>query len=296
MRIENPYHEGEIAVQRQANEADEALRNGRAIADAMVPGAMKFVGRQPMAIAGTVDREGDVSAHLLTGAPGFIRAINSRRLELDATLPIDDLRIGLLLIEFASRRRLRINGRMSVTEHGVGIEVDEAYPNCPKYIQKRHLIRNDAPVNLGSRDGSGPIPDEGLALIRQTDTFFVASHHPLRGVDASHRGGRPGFVRIADDGRTLRVPDYSGNSMFNTFGNFATDPRTGLIFLDLQGESGDILQLNGRSSLILDGQPEPANGGTGRWWEFISDRWQYAPAASSQRWELLEPSPLNPPT
>lgn len=45
---------------------------------------------------------------------------------------------------------------------------------------------------------------EQQTFIATADTFFVASVHPTRGVDASHRGGNPGFVRVLDD-RTLRI-------------------------------------------------------------------------------------------
>jgi uncharacterized protein len=38
------------------------------------------------------------------------------------------------------------------------------------------------------------------------------------GIDVSHRGGKPGFVRIDGD-RTLTIPDFAGNYHFNTFGN-----------------------------------------------------------------------------
>ena len=71
------------------------------------------------------------------------------------------------------------------------------------------------------------VPHEAKASRRTSaDTFFVASAHAERGVDASHRGGLPGFVRVLGD-RTLEIPDYPGNSMFNTLGNPAADPRAG---------------------------------------------------------------------
>ena len=52
-------------------------------------------------------------------------------------------------------------------------------------------------------------------------TFFIASVHAERGADASHRGGRPGFVEIRNHS-TLAFPDYAGNQMFQTLGNIAT--------------------------------------------------------------------------
>jgi predicted pyridoxine 5'-phosphate oxidase superfamily flavin-nucleotide-binding protein len=52
----------------------------------------------------------------------------------------------------------------------------------------------------------------------------------------SHRGGRPGFVRIDGDD-TLTVPDFNGNRFFNTLGNLAVHPRAGLLFIDF--DNGD---------------------------------------------------------
>ena len=84
------------------------------------------------------------------------------------------------------------------------------------------------------------------ALVAGADTFFIATWHPGGGADASHRGGRPGFVRVLDD-RTLEFPDYPGNNMFNTLGNLVGHPRAGLLFVDF--ERGDLLQLTGRAKI-----------------------------------------------
>src|SRR6185503_17409934 len=93
--------------------------------------------------------------------------------------------------------------------------------------------------------GSGLTP-EILAFVRRADTFFVASRGPDGGLDVSHRGGAPGFVESMRDG-ALRIPDYPGNSMFNTFGNLLRDPRAGLLFADF--EHGHVLRLTGRARL-----------------------------------------------
>src|SRR5262249_17942352 len=88
---------------------------------------------------------------------------------------------------------------------------------------------------------------EQQAVIEQADTFFIASVHDGTGADASHRGGQPGFVRVLDP-RTLRVPDYAGNNMFQTLGNIAADPRVGLLFVDF--DTGMTLQLTGRARIL----------------------------------------------
>jgi hypothetical protein len=79
------------------------------------------------------------------------------------------------------------------------------------------------------------------------DTFFVASAHPEQGVDASHRGGLPGFVQVLDQHR-LRIPNFLGNSMFNTLGNFVSYLDAGLVFLDF--DRSQVLQLSGRPEIL----------------------------------------------
>ncbi|MGB5832986.1 MAG: pyridoxamine 5'-phosphate oxidase family protein [Thiohalocapsa sp.] len=301
------YHEGELAVQRRADESAMARMNGGAIADRIPGGANPFIAEQPMAVAGSLDRNGHVWASVLAGEPGFLRAGDDRTLVLDVSRPRaagddplwenlrGDPRIGLLVIELATRRRLRINGRVrSTPEPPWVIDVEVAYPNCPKYIQRRHWTRPTDPVPRAtgaSRRGSILTP-EHRTWIAGADTLFVASAHPKRGIDASHRGGKPGFVQMPD-ANTLRIPDYSGNSMFNTLGNFASYPHTGVTLVDF--ERGRVLQLSGRPEILWDADdPRGETGGTGRCWQFAIEAWQESTLPFALDWELLDYSPFIP--
>jgi hypothetical protein len=129
--------------------------------------------------------------------------------------------------------------------------------------------------------------------VRRADTFFIASAHPKRGADASHRGGRPGFAEVADNGRRLAFPDYSGNRMFQTLGNLAVNPRTGLLFLDW--ETGNTLQLTGRAQIIWDAQALMSRPGAERLVEVRLDAVHEHERAMPARWSLIEPHPRNPP-
>ena len=168
-------------------------------------------------------------------------------------------------------------------------------------------IRNETPsiktFELAAPDGSELPPFTAgfvlgiflvpqLAMIKKADTLFVASAHPERGVDASHRGGNPGFVRIIDD-LTLRIPDYLGNSMFNTLGNLAVNPRAGLVFVDF--EQGTTLQVIGRGEVLWDQEdPQDETGGTKRFWELHIDSWLQIEKAHELEWSFLDYSPYNP--
>ena len=83
------------------------------------------------------------------------------------------------------------------------------------------------------------------AWLRAADTFFLVSANPGEGVDASHRGGRPGFIRV--EGQRLIWPDYAGNAMFNTLGNIETYPRAGVTVPDFA--TGATLHLTGRATI-----------------------------------------------
>lgn len=159
-----------------------------------------------MAILGSSDSSGNTWASVLIGDPGFLRVSDPRTVELDVSEPLSSrgdpiwraLRssapMGMLLIDLFTRRRLRVNGRIGSAREGrLVLEVESAYPNCPKYIQRRllsHLggLSDDSPgrVHRGRELG-----EEQKALIGSSDTFFVASGNAVDGLDASHRGGPP---------------------------------------------------------------------------------------------------------
>jgi len=204
-------------------------------------------------------------------------------------------RIASLFLELATRRRLRINGKISrLSADRLLLDVEVCYPNCPKYIQRRHIQLENVKrsENAPSAMDGETLHREQTALIRASDTFFVASAHAERGVDVSHRGGPPGFVEVVDE-CTLRIPDYAGNGMFNTLGNLAVNPRAGLVFLDF--ERNRTLQLTGSTEILWDREDTAGRtGGAQRVWDFRVNRWRESETHAGLRWEFLDYSPHNP--
>ncbi|MCG8409103.1 MAG: pyridoxamine 5'-phosphate oxidase family protein [Phycisphaerales bacterium] len=307
MRIEAPYHEGEILVQKRVGEFEEGRRNGAAISDSIVKGALRFIPQQSMVVLGSVDDDRNVWTSIVFGQPGFMEARDERTVIFDqarmAHNPHDPLwgnveldpRLGMLVIELATRRRLRINGHVTrLGRDQLRLDVDEAYPNCPKYIQRRRIVDGWKLADMAStefRRGS-VLSSAHESFINSADTFFVASMNPQAGIDASHRGGRPGFVRVLND-TTLRIPDFRGNSMFNTLGNFAVHPHAGLAFFDFK--HGRTLQLIGRPEIQWElDDPDNETGGTRRYWDLHVEAWIQTDLARSPRWEFLDYSPHNP--
>jgi PPOX class probable FMN-dependent enzyme len=71
-------------------------------------------------------------------------------------------------------------------------------------------------------------------------------------LDASPRGGAPGFAKCSDDGATVLLPDAGGNNRLDTLQNLLDDPRIGLLFL-IPGVD-ETLRVNGTARL----RDEPA--------------------------------------
>ncbi|MCX5387000.1 pyridoxamine 5'-phosphate oxidase family protein [Streptomyces sp. NBC_00083] len=250
------FHEGELAVQRRAGTEEEAARLTGMMAPAELGGGVaRFLADRTFAAVTARDEDGALWISPLVGPPGFLHVASPARLRVRAVPaegdPLRRLRagqaVGLIVVDFAIRRRLRVNGTLAGVGGGeLGVDVEQAYGNCPQYIQSRHVLpaADSRPDADAVRRGSG-VTDDDAALIRRSDTFLIGSAHPTRGNDASHRGGPPGFVRV-DNGR-LWWPDYWGNNMFNTLGNIAVDPSAALLFCDFT--TGRTLHLSGRADL-----------------------------------------------
>ncbi len=305
MSSPDSFHAGERAMQALAGETATADRNITVLTNSVIAGARPFIAKQFMVALSTIDHAGQVWSSLLFGKPGFLHTETGSSIVVQVAEEERDLSdplwtnlvrnpdLGMLFIELGSRRRYRVNGTVTQLDgQGMAVTVREAYPNCPKYIQRRHLRQLGEP-RLPVQAAQGTVL-RGLVedIIRQADTIFVASRHPDNGADASHRGGNPGFVQIVDD-HTLRIPDFHGNSLFNTLGNFHVDPRAGLCIPDFA--NGQLLQLTG-SATVQWNQQDPANqtGGTGRYWEFKVAEWILRDAPQQLAWEYLDASPFNP--
>jgi predicted pyridoxine 5'-phosphate oxidase superfamily flavin-nucleotide-binding protein len=300
------FHEGELRVQEATGQRPVAERHARLVCGAVPPAPAAFLAQQHLLVLATVDAAGSPCASLVFGAKGFASASGdvvtidrSRARVSPGDALLENLgtggMLGILAIDLGSRWRYRINGFVrSATEERIELRVREAYVNCPKYIQRRVLLDTDEVPRANAASARGDLLDaERQALVRRADTMFVASCHPTRGADASHRGGEPGFLEIRDE-RTIVVPEYAGNGLYNTLGNLVVRNRAGLAVVDFDG--GCVLQLSGSATVALDPAPAPGSAATtGRHWDFTVSHWIQLPLPQSIRWALVERSPFNPP-
>jgi len=300
--IAEPFHDGEKALQHESGAFGTlAVAGPRVIRSYMPEQHRSFFAQLPWLVVGVLDAQGQPVAHALAGPPGFVQSPDARQLRVGA--PLAGLAagdpVGLLGIEPHTRRRNRMNGVVTqADEHSFSVQVTQSFGNCPKYIQAREATWA-GPREPGVMQESPTLDDAARRIIAAADTFFIATAHPAaqhggaasHGVDVSHRGGRPGFVRIAPDG-SLHIPDYSGNHFFNTLGNIALNPRCGLLFIDF--ETGGLLQVAASAELVWDGPAVTAHPGAQRLLVLRVQAVRHRAVALPLRWGPATPSPVLP--
>jgi len=299
--MDSIYHSGELYMQKAAGAEEAAANTGRMVLPIIAHQYIGFIHSQPFVIVGGADKQGRIWGSLLSGNPGFLKVIDEQTLRVEA-LPDhqnplrgvvrDGSDVGLLLMDFSTRRRLRVNGSTVMGQGGFSVRTSQVYSNCPRYIQSRTCeASGNASGSPRSACPATSLSTEQQEWIGRADTFFVASSHPRGGADVSHRGGFPGFVQALDE-RTIAWPDYNGNGMFNTLGNIIENPGCGLLFLDF--ETGRTLQLSGTAEIIPDEERAALYPGAERIIEFRVERIVDTEHATHLRWRFNEYSPDNP--
>ncbi|TFL07736.1 hypothetical protein BDV98DRAFT_588198 [Pterulicium gracile] len=221
------------------------------------------------------------------GEPGFINSSDWERLEIRAKLwPGDpvltnmqdrgsgtysdtDLLLAGIGIEFSTRRRNKFAGYVDGVEQSgedvsLQVRVNEAIGNCPKYINIRELLPSvTRPVVTHDQrhifDSQERLPEVVTDFIHQSDTTFIGTtyratkeeerRYPSH-VGMNQRGGRRGFVRVRpSDGRTVVLPDYSGNRYMSSLGNIEATPLASLTFVNFR--TGDVLYLTGEARNVV---------------------------------------------
>ena len=88
-------------------------------------------------------------------------------------------------------------------------------------------------------------------FIRLSPFVILATSDREHNMDASPRGGEPGFVKVTDGGELL-IPDAPGNNRLDSLENIAATGKVGLLFL-IPGVD-ETLRVNG--SAMLSATPE----------------------------------------
>ena len=300
--MDGPFHPGELAAQARAGVGAVGATGIRPF---MPDQHREFFALLPYLFMATLDADGWPVATVLTSQPGFIQSPDPTTLTVAARPRAgepgaDRFRagqpFGALGLDFATRRRNRVNGTITQAgEGGLTLRVLQSFGNCPQYIQTR-AVRPE-PASTAPAEPIAFPALEALAQIARADTMFVASHAvggagseagENGGADISHRGGLPGFVKVAGD--VLTIPDFRGNRFFNTLGNLVIDPRAALLFVDF--ETGDLLHVQGRVEIDWDAPSGEWPQGVQRQWRLKVERTWRRPAALPLRWAFGDYSPV----
>jgi len=263
----SPFHIGEQAVQSRLGVRESIEPWARQIVRPFLPDQHRqFYTQLPFVVAAARDHENRPWATLLVGPTGFVHSPDNSILHFaTGLLPGDalkgslapDTKLGLLGIELQTRRRNRVNGTIGeIDASGFTFNVDQAFGNCPQYISERSWRKVELKPEEASVTRHQRLNNKMRNWIASADTAFLASGYrgegddnATYGMDASHRGGAPGFVEVLSDTRLL-FPDYAGNNHFNTMGNLVLDPGIGLLFIDF--ETGGVLQISGKATIDWD--------------------------------------------
>lgn len=300
----SPFHASELEAQARAGYTQAADASGRrGIRDYLLAQHSQFYAQLPFMIVGGIDANGQPWPGWRVGEPGFATSLDNRTLRIAGReLPGDPLAgswregalFGGLGIELPTRRRNRVNGVVKAFDgQALTIGVNQSFGNCPKYIQSRtpEWIAQRVDTSPPAQRCAARLSDDDRALLARADTFFIATANvsdeagAARGVDVSHRGGRPGFVRVDDD-VTVTTPDFAGNKFFNTIGNLLADSRAGLVFADFA--RGDLLYIAADAEVVWDGPELAAFEGAQRLVRFHVREVRYSERVLPFRWTPVQ--------
>lgn len=305
---QSQFHSAEVAVQERLGIAELVAKYSEGFIRSVMPEQhRKFYSELPFVVLGVTDHKGYPWPIPLFGQAGFIQSPNEITLHFTGlpslinTLDIEFItgkKIGILGIQLSTRRRNRVNGVIQIIgDDSFSIQVEQSFGNCPKYIQKRELTwvshSQSLPQNPDEKLTTA-IDVNAIALIEDADTFFIASRTKYfdkdkrSGIDASHRGGKPGFVKVENN--RLKFPDFRGNGFFNTLGNIESDSRVGLFFPDFS--TGNAVFVAGQASILWDKEAREGFNGAERIVEIKIEKSVYLPAFMAMTAELEEFSPV----
>lgn len=267
--LENSWHHGELTAQKRVGTEQRMAEIGPKFIRELMPQQHRdFFESLTMIFIGYTDFQSQTCASVLFGDRGFVSSPDPSVLVINLQYSIGDFtnqsvnigdRIGLLGLEFDSRRRNRINVIVTdINQKTMTVKVLQSFGNCPKYIQPKTWGLNPnyngssliAEVQLDSKISTDITIKQ---MIANADTFFIASCFDdgeqlnNRGTDISHRGGEAGFVEINESGQLL-VEDYYGNGFFNTIGNLLLNPIASLLFFD--AKLGHAIQLTVSAEIL----------------------------------------------
>jgi len=157
------YHDASRALQDRFDTRRLADRLAEKLSrTAFTEEDVAFVASQAMFFLATADADGWPECSYKGGVPGFVRVLDAQTLAFpsyDGNGMFRSLgnvqvnpRVGLLFIDFERPRRLRVQGRATLSLDGdelaswpgaqcvVRVHADRIFPNCPRYIHRMQRL------------------------------------------------------------------------------------------------------------------------------------------------------------
>ncbi|KAJ5189407.1 Riboflavin synthase-like beta-barrel [Penicillium cf. griseofulvum] len=266
-----PWHEGE----KKLHDWLQVPHSDNPTTPYLSPRAAFLVQQSPLLALGTLDTQGRPWSTIWGGTAGFATPVAESLIELRAQVdskydPVvqalltgnqTDAYIGKMVsglaIDLENRQRVKLYGRMvagSLSDGDTGnaqlvVRIEESLGNCPKYMNKKHIVPAEANSKLIS--DSPQLSPAAVELLSRADTMFVSSSHRASTMDTNIRGGPPGFMRVESNdvgGAVIVYPEYSGNRHYQTLGNLETTPLAGFVVPDF--DSGNVLYFTGSTEIL----------------------------------------------
>jgi hypothetical protein len=174
------FHEGSRRLQDRFDTRRIADRiDGLLVKDVIGDREAEFIRSMDCFFLATADADGFPNCSYKGGEPGFVKVVDERTIAfpnydgngmyLSMGNVMVNPHVGLLFIDFERGHRMRLNGDASVDpgdplmaaypecQFVVRVRVRQVFPNCPRYIHRRTLVRRSEFV---PRDGCAtPVPE-----------------------------------------------------------------------------------------------------------------------------------------
>lgn len=269
-----PWHEGEERLHHLLR----VPHGDNPTAPYLSARAASLVQQSPLLALGTLDSQGRPWSTIWGGTAGFAMPVAESLIGLQTQVdtkydPVvqalltgnqTDAYTGKMVsglaIDLENRRRVKLYGRMvkgSLSDGDEGqaqaqvfVHIEESLGNCPKYLNKKHIVPAQPEPKLIS--DLPQLSPTAVELLSRADTMFVSSSHEATTMDTNIRGGPPGFMRVESNnasGAVLVYPEYSGNRLYQTLGNLETTPLAGFVVPDFG--SGNVLYFTGSTEILV---------------------------------------------
>ncbi len=279
----SPWHEGELAIQKQVGIVDKMAGVGmRNIRHYLTQQHREFYPLLPFIVMGTVDPQGEAWATLLAGHPGFLSSPDNLTLQVESRLdPMDPAApgsqdgnsVGLLGMQLETRRPQPVERNdLSKPADRFDVAVEDSFGNCDRYITiRQHSFAREPEASFSSarrrrgssrRERTADDPERRHAV--SWPLMSIATMAEDRSMFLTAVAKRASSMSTANG--DLSIPDFKRQRLFQYPGNILKNPQCGLLFVDF--ETGDMLQIAGEGSVVLEGPEVAAFQGAERLWRF----------------------------